>query len=601
MYMKKALTTLVFALLTTTSWAVNAYPHPITVTQKDGTRLTVIGYGDEHHHYYTTTDGALLFHQGKDFFIARTEADGTLTATTCLAHDAAMRSDNERTLIKSQDISRYFSHQQDIRTKSMTKDETVNVPYFTHTGTPTAVVIMVEFSDIQYTIDSANSAYDQFLNKLRTQDGTQMVDYGNHDQSNYGSVAQYFKDMSSGTFQPNFKVLGPVKLDHPISYYGSAERTDLLIPDACQKAKDVLGTDFSLFDENNDGYIDLVYVVCAGYSEAWGNDTKYIWPRSGSRDFSETFDGKKLGRYGVSTELNGIEGEQVKYIDGIGTFCHEFSHTMGLPDFYVTSSNTESKKAENQAMEEWSLMDAGEYVSNGYCPTAYTAWERAFFGWATLSDLTESKTGLTLTNLDNGGTAYQVKHKTNTNEAFVMQNIQQEGWNRKQRGHGLLVYHVDYDPTIFSVNVNSVNNTIGHPRMTVIPADGLLMNRKNDKYAELTTQELSSAYRNEEAGDVFPGLTIVNSLNSSMDLPNAKWFTDDSALDFSLTEIKEDTESKTVSFNFVSSSSTGIKDNVVSEDTDTDVYAIDGTWVGNDTSRLPQGIYIRGHKKIVVK
>lgn len=65
--MKKALTTFVFALLTTASWAVNAYPKPITVTQKDGTRLTVIGYGDEHHHYYTTTDGALLFHQGKRF------------------------------------------------------------------------------------------------------------------------------------------------------------------------------------------------------------------------------------------------------------------------------------------------------------------------------------------------------------------------------------------------------------------------------------------------------------------------------------------------------------------------------------------------------
>ena len=594
--MKKALTTLVFALLATTSWAVNAYPHPITVTQKDGTQLTVIGYGDEHHHYYTTTDGALLFHQGKDFFIARTEADGTLKATACLAHNAAQRTDEERTLIKSQDASRYFTLQQNNLAKSMTKEGTASQPYFSHTGTPTAVVIMVEFSDVQYTIGSANSAYNQFLNK---QDET-MVDYGNHDQSNYGSVAQYFKDMSNGTFQPNFKVYGPVKLDHPISYYGSSERTDLLIPDACQKAKDALGVDFSQFDDNNDGYVDLVYVACAGYSEAWGNDTKYIWPRSGWRNFSETFDGKKIGRYAVSTELNGIEGQQVKYIDGIGTFCHEFSHTMGLPDFYVTSSDTESKKAENQSMEEWSLMDAGEYVSNGYCPTAYTAWERAFFGWMTLSDLNASTDGLTLTNVDNSGTAYQVKHKSNTNEVFVMQNIQQEGWNRKQRGHGLLVYHVDYDPTIFTINSNSVNNTIGHPHMTVIPADGLLMNRKNDKYAEFTSQELSTAYRNEEAGDVFPGLSSVTSLNSSMNLPNAKWFTDDTDLDFSLTDIQEDTEAKTVTFNFVSSSTNGIQD-IVSEDTNTDVYAIDGTWFGNDTTRLPQGIYIRGHKKIVIK
>ena len=44
---------------------------PVQVTQRDGTQLTVIGYGDEHDHYFTTTDVAPHVHQSNYFYGAQ--------------------------------------------------------------------------------------------------------------------------------------------------------------------------------------------------------------------------------------------------------------------------------------------------------------------------------------------------------------------------------------------------------------------------------------------------------------------------------------------------------------------------------------------------
>ena len=90
--MKKLVSTLCLLLVACATWAAKAYPGPITVTQNDGTQLTVMAYGDEDYHWFTTSDDVLLAHVGSDFFVARIEADGSLAATTQLAHEPALRS-----------------------------------------------------------------------------------------------------------------------------------------------------------------------------------------------------------------------------------------------------------------------------------------------------------------------------------------------------------------------------------------------------------------------------------------------------------------------------------------------------------------------------
>ena len=131
-------------------------------------------------------------------------------------------------------------------------------------------------------------------------------------------------------------------------------------------------------------------------------------------------------------------------------------------------------------MEYWSLMDAGEYVDNGHCPAAYTAWERESLGWIEIEDLTDDVTDLQILPVEkDGGKAYRIKNDNDeTNrEYFIIENIQTKGWNTRQKGHGLLMYHVNYISDIFKLqgsNGNSVNNSIGSPNMAVVPADGFL-------------------------------------------------------------------------------------------------------------------------------
>ena len=65
------------------------------------------------------------------------------------------------------------------------------------------------------------------------------------------------------------------------------------------------------------------------------------------------------------------------YINGIGLFCHEFSHTLGLPDIYPTSGITNH----NQSPEYWDVMDMGNYQADGYQPIPYSPWEKSIVGW----------------------------------------------------------------------------------------------------------------------------------------------------------------------------------------------------------------------------
>lgn len=212
--------------------------------------------------------------------------------------------------------------------------------------------------------------------------------------TNYGSVREYFKHCSLGKFVPQFDVVGPVTLSQHFAYYGKNRseddidiHCDQMLGEACSLVDDQV--DFSQYDADGDGCVDLVYVIYAGYSESIsGNSDDCLWPKSGATLFYRydqngnpagnlECDGMSFSRYGINNELNGTpkDTQDGKYLlNGIGLFCHEFSHTMGLPDHYPVSGS--STYADNQSPEYWDLMDAGEYTQDGYCPTPYTPWER---------------------------------------------------------------------------------------------------------------------------------------------------------------------------------------------------------------------------------
>ena len=617
---KKLLFGLLFAAMT--AGAVKMKPGINIIKQADGTTITVRAYGDEDLSYFLASDGTLLYQEGTNFYIAGVKADGTLYSTGVLAHEPSMRTIKEISAIKAQNAKAFYNSMETqakankVRREPMTPDNSL-LPSL---GKHKIPVILVEFSDVEFSVENPKATFDKYLNGKELFNKETDPEMGR----NYASVAKYFKDMSFGKFEPEFEVYGPVNLGKPLATYGagysSEENMGLLLTDACTAVDDEV--DFTQYDSNDDGNIDLIYIIYAGFSQSIaGNSTDCIHPKSGYLSLAKSFDGMDVKRYGVNNELNGTPADQANgpIINGIGLFCHEFSHCMGLPDLYPKSGSI-AEACINQNMDYWSLMDAGEYTANGYRPTAYTAWERERLGWMEIGTLT-GPSNVELKSLDEGGAAFRIyndKDETG-HEYYIVENVQNNGWNKNLFGNGLMVTHVDYLSSQFSLGGCKVNNTAGHPRMHVMAADGMfvpeyflgstiedsyitfLKEHNADLVAKYGGQVFSiEDYKAEAAGDLFPGTSNATSLTDDSQ-PMKAWTYNGETMGKPITDITNDTEKGIVSFKFMGGGEPvdGINEVTVNKTTDSHVYSISGTYMGNDINSLPKGIYIRNGKKVI--
>lgn len=598
--MKKILLSITFALMGIVSgFAAKAYSGIVTVTQSDGTELNVRIYGDEHFNWLTTEDGVLLVQEGNNYYIAETTSYGTLKATNYIAHNANKRVPAEIKAIKKQDLSRFRSYaiQKASPAKAMGTGNN-GVKYFPHSGSPKALVILVEFSDTPFQSgEKAKNVFEHFL-KGKAEDAlpdgyeAYTGSYAKAYFRNKGSVSDYFYDMSKGAYTPQFDVVGPYKLNHPSLYYGQGEHdnTQALVSDACKAAdKDV---DFSEYDADGDGMVDLVYIIYAGYPASMSGYPNDIWPKSGPGDGSfGTYDGKKVRRFGVHAELNfGRELNQKNgfLLSGIGLFCHEFSHTLGLPDLYPT---VDASKVDNQNPEMWDLMDGGEYTFNGgYCPTPYSPWELDVMGWTSPVELGDEAKQVTLNSYHKERTAYKIYGEND--EYLLIQNIQKGGWwygIAHVYYTGMLIWRIDYgtkDVNLF----DNPNNTIGKPKVMIVPADGYVISDYNHGDGKKWTD---AQYKESLQGDPFPGATNKTELLSVV--------LNNSTLEKPIYNIKE--ENGVITFDYLKDYATGIDQTLADKDTEKNqsIFSLDGRYLGNDASKLTKGIYIIGKKKVVIK
>ena len=444
-------------------------------------------HGDEHFNFYTTTSGELLIFENNTWRMA-TESDK----------------------------ARLTKKQNAVTARRKANEKIIATRPFPRVGNPKALVIMVDFKDQKF-IYTKND-----VNKLLN--GTE------YDTSNgyhgYGSAAQYFIDCSNGKFRPKFDIVGPYHLSKSYTAYGQGD-DDIasLIKDVCTVANN--DVDFAQYDSDNDGYVDLVYIIYAGYSAQWGEskNPNAIWPKSGTGNYG-TYDGKQVQRYGVNNELafypdvwKDMKVDQATfkpYLSGIGVFLHEMSHTMGLPDFYPTVNWTDITKYDNQSMEEWDLMDGGENTFNGFYPTPYTAWERELMGWTEKMDTLKNPANVTLTPLANGGKGLRVMNDNDAtgNEYYILESITNKGWYAKMPGTGMLVTHINYDASSFA-NFNGPNNTAGKPRITVIPANGTIYSSYHYKEGIASQYAMDQKeVRNNWKGNTYPGTQKVTSLTN---------------------------------------------------------------------------------------
>lgn len=231
--MKKSLLTLALAttLASTTAWAGPARPWKKQVTQPDGTQLTLTHRGDEHLHYFATTDGTPLVKTAQGTWHYATLTNGTLVATSLLAHNADERTTEEQQFVTQHAAS--ASALNALRTERLLKRKSPAKRAISSTLTPKAtagktsqpvanlngshrgLVVLVNFKDVKFQAAHTKQVYNRMMNE---------VCYTENDNS--GSVHDYFLEQSYGQFDVTFDVVGPVTVSKNMKAYGGNDLSD---------------------------------------------------------------------------------------------------------------------------------------------------------------------------------------------------------------------------------------------------------------------------------------------------------------------------------------------------------------------------------------
>ena len=315
-------------------------------------------------------------------------------------------------------------------------------------------VILVSFTDTDFSLENPRETYDSMLNSP-----------GFNNRQGPGCAAEYFREQSGGLFNVVFDVYGPVKVSSKAQPYSKPTSNTRnygreVFIEATNKVIDSLQVDFSPYDWSGNGRVNQVVYVYAGITGNQDTQESYghIWPNTST--FSTiTTNGKRISNYTASAE-QWVGGKSC----GIGTILHEFTHSLGLPDIYPTTGN-----AGYSVVDEWDLMDGGNFTNYGWCPPNYTPMEKMLLGWLEPVDLTEPQTVSGMKPLSDGGEVYRIKHTNN--EWLLLENRQQKGWDLGVPGKGLVIYHVDYDNSSWSSNI--VNNDKNNRRFDLIHADNM--------------------------------------------------------------------------------------------------------------------------------
>ena len=446
--MKKLVCISLLMLVTTAAMAIPAKKGIWrTLTLENGTEVRAMLCGDEHVHFWMTEDGQRFSESTNGRFVPITAAEI-----------------NSRAAVRRAAIKHVSSR--------LRAPRRVEIGDRTHySGTKKGLVILAQFTDVKFQSANNLDKYKRIMNEEGYSEGPFR-----------GSVADYFKAQSNNDFILDFDVVGPYTMKNNQKYYGENDdwgqdkHAEDMIKEACEQADEEVN--FADYDWDGDGEVDQVFVLFAGKGEADGGEEYTIWPHMYELELTFgkklTFDGTKVNTYACGNEIDAYGN-----IEGIGCFCHEFSHCLGFPDFYDTSYSGWFGTG------SFDLMCSGSYNGNTFCPAGYTAHEKMMCGWQepiVLSDKDSVITGLMP--MSEHGESFVIYNDAHPDEYYMLENRQKTGWDTAYPAKGLLITHVDFDKLIWWCNIPNTQVTSDseyytqyqyplndHQRMDIVHAD----------------------------------------------------------------------------------------------------------------------------------
>ena len=456
-----------YLLLGVACWAIPADKTPVRVTQADGTTLTLRLVGDEFFHYNTTDDGyTVLPVNGRYEYAIRSGQE--LVSSGMLAHDASLRTASERQLL--QQVGKHLrgerhltqGRQNRVRATYGPAHREATIDYGNFRG----LIILINYTDKKFMMDDPHDFYDKMVNE----EGFDHFVFNGRRHNCTGSMHDYFKDQSGGIFAPKFDIVGPVEVDYACTDHNGTQNSGRIFKAALDAADDLV--DFSQYDNDGDGAIDMVYFLVAGYSANYsGNNGGYLWPhKSYLYDWWNRtyywYDGVAMWAYASSTEVYGWESQGYPMPLGIGTMCHEFSHVLGLPDLYDTDYE---EQGQSHDPGEWDVMAGGGSFNYGRTPCGYSIWERYALGWNRPREIT-SPGSYSLQYVGNTGDGLILRTPVDK-EFFMLDNRQRVKWDAYLPGHGMLIARVDSTNEEIWWN-NEVNANPSHNYYELLRAGG---------------------------------------------------------------------------------------------------------------------------------
>ena len=621
MKFKHILSLLLLAMGVTSAHATFPVRRTIVHQQPNGTSVTINALGNGRYTLYTTTNGVAVL-PGADghFYYARRNGkvlapsnllvDGKLQATT------ARMPQNIVSATEAEDIMEEACPQQPLlrlnnegmHTQSLTTSTEDGLGKYgvsaqgavQSIGKPVLPVVMVNFADCKFREDHDIKKISRFFNESGYND----------EKGSKGSVRDYFIAQSDSMFIPQFEVVAHVTLPNGYAYYGKDSQSGTTDPNGVTFVKDVLAeaekqVDFSKYCLEGTNKVPMVALMFAGpgqQSSFEDGHSDYLWAKFQQSSFSVNEKKVTIGSYFMGNELlqqygsspNDVKGAE---LDGVGLFCHEFGHALGLPDFYNTS------KGSFCTMGYWDIMDYGQYYYDGYRPIEYTAYERSYMGWLPVEELGDSAQFVRVLPLDGsvkdsvGARAYVVRNPENAKEYYIFSAPHVNKWHHSMMGEGLFVLHVDYERANW--NGNSVNTKEERQRMTFVPAD----NVKEGSGSGLNLS-ITDLFKRISA-DLFPLQNDSVQINSLTDDTTPATVLNTGAtgkLSRPIYNIERQSNGS-VTFSYLDATLTGISQTLApahSSVANTTVYDMQGRRIPSLQQAAP-GIYIVGGRKVLKK
>ncbi len=273
-------------------------------------------------------------------------------------------------------------------------------------------VIIIDYPDVTHNETITPKDWEDSLFSKGTYKGIKSVT----GQPVYGSLNDFYQELSYGKFHVEGRCFDPVLVSKKRAEYAQTAKKDVLLTEAIDRLQERDGADaLSSFDG--------IFFMYAG-ARYQTQRTGLYWPHR-----SSTFHKGQRWPYFICPEGS-------DKMESISVTCHEFGHMLGLPDLYAAPDSPSS-----EGLGVWCTMS--QQLGNGR-PQHFSAWCKEQLGWlepAVLDPTVKQK--LILRPVQHSPKeCYKVLLRPDGSEYYLLENRLRQGFDHDLPAEGLLIWRV---------------------------------------------------------------------------------------------------------------------------------------------------------------